>query len=316
MLSGALKLWLSIGGVLGLGSVVVGLKWTIFLLVAGFLFLASMLIFHQEKILYIPVIMGYKRVSDNPEGYRSPHEWGATYRDFYLTTKDGEKIHGWFIHRPSPIATVIFCHENAGNIGFRVNNLVAMSHKLNVDIVAFDYRGYGDSTGVPSEQGLIIDTETVFNYTVNELKAENIYIYGRSLGGAVAIQFAAILGSRESPPPVRGVLVENTFTSIADMIGSVFPFLNFSVVKNFCLRLKWESCKWIEFIPYPMLLISGLKDELVPPSHMSHLKNLCDKFSVKSELFTVENGTHNDTWVVGGDKYWEAQKTFIVKHRK
>jgi pimeloyl-ACP methyl ester carboxylesterase len=317
MLSGSVKLWLVLGGVLGLGSSVVGAKWTIGILLSAFLVFALLLIFNQEKILYIPVVMGYKTVSDNPEGYRSPTEWGATYRDFLLTTRDGEKIHGWFIHRPAPIATVLFCHENAGNIGFRVNNLVAMSCKLNVDIVAFDYRGYGDSSGQPSEQGLITDTQTVFDFVVNELKAKNIFIYGRSLGGAVAIQFAAMLGSQKSNPNIlSGIIVENTFTSISDMIGSVFPFLNFSLVKNFCLRLKWESRKWIEFIPCPVMLISGLKDELVPPAHMKNLKVLCDKFSVKSEMFTVEKGTHNDTWVVGGDKYWEAQKTFIVKHRK
>ena len=310
-----MKLWISLGSLLGLGAVSIGFKWTIFLIITGFLLLATLLIFQQENILYIPVVMGYKRVTDNPEGYRSPGEWGASYRDFYLTTKDGEKIHGWHIHRPAPIATIMFCHENAGNIGLRVNNLVAMSHKLNVDVVAFDYRGYGDSTGTPSERGLIVDTETVYDFIVKELKLGNIFIYGRSLGGAVAIQFASILGSREDSS-IRGIIVENTFTSIADMIGAVFPFLNFSVIKNFCLRLKWESHKWIQFIPCPVLLISGLKDELVPPGHMKRLHELCDANSVKSQLFTVENGTHNDTWVVGGEPYWETQKSFLVNHIK
>ena len=310
MNSNKVKLVSVLLGVLALLFATIGVANTIggiaFILFA----LSVMLIYYQENVLYIPVVMGYKTVEDNPEGYRSPSEWGASHREFFLTTPDGISIHGWHIHRPSPAATVIFCHENAGNIGLRVNNLVAMSAKLNVDVVAFDYRGYGQSTGRPTESGLMLDTETVYDYVRKELKADKVVLYGRSLGGAVALQFASLLGSR-GDVHLRGVIAENTFTSIADMVGSVFPFLNFDLVKKYCLRLRWETDKFVEFIKGPVMLISGLKDEIVPASHMAELKRLCDKHKVMTHSVAFPDGKHNDTWVVGGEQYWDQQRAFI-----
>ncbi len=286
-----------------------GVFWTAMLIGALTIGIAILLIINQESILYIPVVMGYKRVADNPEGYRSPEEYDAAYKEFFVTTKDGEKIHGWHIHRSKEDSvTVIFCHENAGNIGLRVNNLVAMSNQLDADVVAFDYRGYGDSTGKPSEEGLMADTDAVFKYTVNELHAKKIFLYGRSLGGAVALQYAAVVGE---DAPLLGVVAENTFTSIADMIGAVLPFLNFQVVKKYCLRLKWDTHEWVRLIQCPVLLLSGLKDEIVPSHHMETLKKICDEHKIKAQLVTFPEGTHNDTWVVGGQAYWVAIRTFV-----
>jgi abhydrolase domain-containing protein 13 len=305
-------------GILGTLVATLGVLWTLTLVAGLCVGFAALLIANQESILYIPVVMGYKRVTDNPEGYRSPGELEAEYRDFYVKTKDGEKIHGWYIHRGGVTGrpVVIFCHENAGNIGLRVHNLVAMSRQLDLDVLAFDYRGYGDSSGLPSEEGLIADTEAVFEFTKTELRAKKILLYGRSLGGAVALQFAARVGMKEDAPDndiLQGVIVENTFTSISDMIGSVFPFLNFSFVKKFCLRLRWESAEWIRLIRCPVLLLSGLADELVPASHMAELHRICQTHKVDAEIVTFPKGTHNDTWMVGGASYWQAMRGFVKR---
>lgn len=317
---------------------VVGFAWTIVVLLGLFIVILIMIIVYQERLLYIPVIGGYKTASDNPEGYRNPSEWDAEYNEFYVTTRDGEKIHGWHIHRNrdvrgkfalkkrrsaanvypislassngGSVATIIFCHENAGNIGLRVNNLVEMSEQLDVDVVAFDYRGYGESTGKPSEEGLIADTDAVFKYTVEELHAKNVFLYGRSLGGAVALQYAAVV---EEDAPLLGVIAENTFTSIADMVGSVMPIFNFHLVKKYCLRLKWDTHQWVRLIRTPVLLLSGLEDEIVPAAHMSELKRICDDHKVKAELVTFAEGTHNDTWTVGGKPYWAAIRTYMTR---
>jgi pimeloyl-ACP methyl ester carboxylesterase len=280
-----------------------------FSLVVG---VAALFIHYQETILYIPVIMGYKTVSDNPEGFRSPAEWGVDFKDFYLGTIDTHSIHGWHIKHPSPIGTVIFCHENAGNIGLRVNNLVAMSKRLCVDVVAYDYRGYGFSSGKPTEEGLIRDTDAVYLYVMDVLKASNVFVYGRSLGGAVALHFASLLGSR-GDGRLKGVIVENTFTSISDMVGSVFPLLNVDILKKYFLRLKWDTAKALCGVRIPIMLVSGLQDEIVPASHMASLHKICDRNKLDAEMVVFPQGKHNDTWVVGGSEYWGSLEVFLKK---
>lgn len=290
-----------------------GLTLTISLALLLTMGIAGLFIYNQEHILYIPVIMGFRTVGDNPEGFRSPAEWGVNYKDFYVGTVDTQTLHGWHIKHASPIGTVIFCHENAGNIGLRVNNLAAMSQRLSMDVVAFDYRGYGYSSGKPTEPGLITDTDTVYQYVMEVLKADNVFVYGRSLGGAVALHFASLLSSR-GDQRLKGVIVENTFTSISDMVGSVFPPLNFEILKKYFLRLKWDTASVMHAIKMPIMLVSGLKDEIVPASHMAALKKICERHEVNAEMVIFPEGKHNDTWVVGGDAYWSNLFSFIKKH--
>ncbi len=301
LLTGAVALSVSL---IGFIATVTGIVLVVFGLV-------SLLIYHQEHVLYIPVVMGYRTVDDNPEGYRSPTEWGVEHDDFRVETKDGESIHCWRIRGINSTATIIFCHENAGNIGLRVNNLVAMSRHLSVDVVAFDYRGYGSSSGKPSEAGLLLDTEAVYNYVVKSFQPKNIYIYGRSLGGAVALQFAS---NSVEKPNLRGVIAENTFTSISAMVGSIFPPLDIWIVKKYFLRLRWETDKVVGNIPVPMLLISGLRDEIVPASQMADLHRICKQCERSVELAEFPEGKHNDTWVLGGQEYWNKQRSFLAKN--
>lgn len=306
------KLVSAVGGIVALSVSTIGLIATIVLAMVLVVSIVSLLIYHQEHVLYIPVVMGYRTVEDNPEGYRSPSEWDVAHDDFYVETEDKQRIHGWHLKIPGSKATVIFCHENAGNIGLRVNNLVAMARHLNVDVVAFDYRGYGSSSGRPSEQGLMLDTDAVYTYVVEKLKPSNLFLYGRSLGGAVALQFAACLGNRKDAC-VKGVIAENTFTSISDMVNSVFPILNIVLIKKYFLRLRWQTDKILDQIKCPILLISGLKDEIVPASHMADLKRICDAHKLDAQMITFAEGKHNDTWVVGGPVYWQNLLGFITR---
>ena len=311
MITPRVRLASVVGGVVALSIATIGL---VFTLLIGFILIVtvlSLLIYHQEHVLYIPVVMGYKTVADNPEGYRSPAEWGVEHKEFYIETSDKESIHGWYIHGLSkPDTTVIFCHENAGNIGLRVNNLVAMSRHLNVNVVAFDYRGYGSSSGVPSEEGLMLDTEAVFSFVKSEFKPKHVFLYGRSLGGAVALQFASKINS----DVLNGVIAENTFTSISAMVGSLFPILNVGIVKKYFLRLRWETDKIIENIKCPVMLISGLKDEIVPASQMADLHRICVQHKLDVDWAPFAQGKHNDTWAVSGPDYWNRQRAFIIKH--
>merc|ERR1740138_295577 len=162
----------------------------------------------QESILYIPVINNWRTPADNPSGYHHPGQRSLEYEDVRIETPDGENIHGWFIPAPrgqdaSLAPTVLFCHENAGNIGLRVDEFDHMHKKLKVNQLVFDYRGYGYSTGAPSEAGLVTDTVAAYGWLMEkagrgELDGSRVLLAGRSLGGAVAVAAAARLLSDSS----------------------------------------------------------------------------------------------------------------------
>ena len=113
------------------------------------------------------------------------------YDDAIITTKDGLQIVGWFIKQKNPLQheTIIFFHENAGNIGNRLACIEALYFELEVNVLIVGYRGYGHSQGSPSESGLELDAEAIFKYALDnkDINNQKIFLFGKSLGGAVAI---------------------------------------------------------------------------------------------------------------------------------
>lgn len=111
------------------------------------------------------------------------------------------------------------------------------------------------------------DARATLDYVFNTLKIDTckVFVFGRSLGGAVAI-YSACLGYA-----VRGIILENTFTCIGDMVNAIMPKLAW--IKFLVLRIDWPSEKRITSVPCPIMLISGGADELVPPSHMERLRD-------------------------------------------
>lgn len=127
-----------------------------------------------------------------PAGYRHPKEYAMSYEDVYITCKDKVKIHAWFVKAnasPHLCRTIVFFHGNAGNIGSRLPNIEVLVKRLNSNVFIIDYRGYGNSEGDPSEEGLRLDAEATFDYVMNrqDINKDRIYLFGRSLGGAVAV---------------------------------------------------------------------------------------------------------------------------------
>lgn len=160
-----------------------------------------------------------------PAGFRNPKEYGLSYDDVYITTKDNVKLHAWFIRagsKPYYFRTLIFFHGNAGNIGSRLPNLNLLINSLSVNILIVAYRGYGHSEGTPSEQGLKLDADATLEYLLDrkDVNSDRIFVFGRSLGGAVAAQLAL-----SKPNHVKGIILENTFTSLSDMVDALLPFL-------------------------------------------------------------------------------------------
>ena len=114
-----------------------------------------------------------------------------TYEDVVVTTADKLKLYGWFIKQKNPAMheTIIYFHENAGNIGNQLFAVEALYFELEVNVLIVGYRGYGHSEGTPSEAGLEIDAEAIFQFALDhkEINNQKIFVLGKSLGGAVAI---------------------------------------------------------------------------------------------------------------------------------
>lgn len=182
------------------------------------------LVINQESVLYIPVIQGIKTPSQNPAGLKDPSQQGLEYEEVWLPVagEDGLEIHGWFlpaIGNPNTVPTLLFCHENAGNIGLRLQEFKMVRQMCAVNQFVFDYRGYGASKGPqkPSEEGLVQDALTALKYLQllakqGKLDGSKIFLCGRSLGGAVVCRLASQLCA-EGNPGICGVIMENTFTS-------------------------------------------------------------------------------------------------------
>jgi fermentation-respiration switch protein FrsA (DUF1100 family) len=195
---------------------------------------------------------------------------------------------------------------HAGNIGHRLMD-VRQFYDSGFNILIVSYRGYGESEGRPSERGFRLDARSAVAYCRDRrdvLDTKRIFLFGRSIGGAVAIAAAA----ESDPGVIAGIVVENTFSSVDKMIDVVLPPLR---AFKFLNRNPWNSLSTISSVEAPILFISGLRDELVPPQHVKDLYEAASR-SRKKEFFAVTDGTHNDTWYRGGHAYREAIRNFVT----
>ncbi|OQR90725.1 serine protease family S09X [Thraustotheca clavata] len=278
----------------------------------GALFATSLMLLYvyQEKLLYHPSMPGVpKLTTDNPKGYRHPGEYGIDFEDVYIPTKDGITIHAWLLKQANmkQVPTIVFFHGNAGNIGFRLPNAVQMYRMLGCNIVMVDYRGFGLSLGTPTEKGLQMDAEATIDYLSMRQDLDNtkFIAFGRSLGGAVAIY----LGEARSDK-IAAIIVENTFLSISTMVDSLMPWLSY--IKRYVLAIDWSNERRIPSLAHPILFLSGQKDELVPPFHMTKLHDIATQSKLR-KWYPIARGTHNDSWVQGGAPYFDAMRAFIER---
>jgi abhydrolase domain-containing protein 13 len=168
------------------------------------------------------------------------------------------------------IPTIVFFHGNAGNIGLRLPNALQMLQYLGANVLLVEYRGYGDSDDAQiNEAGLKLDSEAALQFirTHPQVDPNQIFIFGRSLGGSVAFHLAQY--AERKGIPIAGVIVENTFLSIAAMVDTLMPYV--APFKALILRIGWRSELIVPHLTVPILYLAGARDELVPHSHMLEL---------------------------------------------
>ncbi|KAF9653539.1 alpha/beta-hydrolase [Thelephora ganbajun] len=285
-----------------------------------------------------------------PEGSRTnvpvPTQYDLPYEDLTLVTRDEVKIRCYLMTQreelnlatkttfeslqevedpPEKYATtrptVIMFHGNGGNMGHRIPLAKVFYVKMRCNVMMVSYRGYGLSEGSPSEEGtFFIDAQTVLDHLLNhEVFAKTpIILYGQSMGGAVSIDLAS-----RNHEAIRALILENTFMTLPSLIPSALPFLS---PFAFLCHQKWESAIKLPKIPVtmPILMLSGLQDEVVPAEHMRGLWEIAQKrrttkssafFKVidgtgKSKFIEFPEGHHNDTFVQAG--YWSAVADFVT----
>ncbi|KAF3504203.1 hypothetical protein F2Q69_00044431 [Brassica cretica] len=179
---------------------------------------------------------------------------------------------------------------------------------------------YGESEGYPSQHGIIKDAQAALDHLSQraDIDTSRIVVFGRSLGGAVG----AVL-TKNNPEKVSALILENTFTSILDMAGVLLPFLKWFIggsgtkslkLLNFVVRSPWKTIDAIGEVKQPVLFLSGLKDEMVPPFHMKMLYAKAATRNSQCTFVEFPSGMHMDTWLTGGDVYWRTVMQFLAKH--
>lgn len=240
----------------------------------------------------------------------SPALLGLPFDNLFLKTKDGVKLNALFLKQHGEVLskapTVLFLHGNAGNIGHRLVNAKGLYQDSGCNVFMLEYRGYGHSEGTPSEEGFYLDAQSALDYlwTRTDIDRTKIVVFGRSLGGAVAIDLAF---KTQRSGRIMALMVENSFTSIPDTARILFSAKPIRWLPNWCYKNQFLSKQKLTKVVVPTLFISGLSDWLIPPWMMQGLYDASK--SPMKRIARFESGTHNDTYNCAG--YYEVLNLFL-----
>ncbi len=187
-----------------------------------------------------------------------PGDWnpaGVEFEDVVFDSEDGTRLHGWYFEHPAPRAHVLYSHGNGENLAHLGEYMDGLREEYGVSIFAYDYRGYGKSDGKPDEPGILRDGRAAQRHLAQRagIATEQVVHWGRSIGGAVAVQLAADVGA-------RGIILERTFTSLPDVAARHYPWLP---VRRL-MRNQFNSLARIGEFRGPLLQSHGTHDEIVP----------------------------------------------------
>ncbi len=245
----------------------------------------------QERLLYHPT----QHLATTP----GHHE--LLFEPVSFNTTDGETLSGWWVPSTRQRGVLLFLHGNAGNMADRIESLKVFN-SLGLSVFIFDYRGYGQSTGTPTENGLYEDAESAWRYLAGTRNIDpmRIVIFGRSLGGGVATWLAARHSS-------RAVILESAFTSVHDLIFHHYPFVPVQLLLND----KFDSLSRVHSMQTgALLVIHSPEDETVPYAHGTELHRAARG---NKEFFEIE-GTHNNGFIATGERYVERIDSFLDTH--
>lgn len=255
-------------------------------IIAVALLVVTGLMWFENALIFFP--MTY------PSGDWTPP--GLSPEDAWFCAPDGTRLHGWYVPHDDPLAVVLFCHGNAGNVTHRVEKMREMHSRVGASILVFDYRGFGRSQGSPSEPGVLADARAARTWLARRagIAERQIVLMGESIGGAVAIDLAAQDGA-------RALILESTFTSLGDVAAYHFPWLPVRLL----LRSRFDSLDKISAFHGPLLQSHGDGDTIVP---YDLGRRLFDAAHEPKQFLTLRGADHND---LPGRAYYDEVRKFL-----
>lgn len=256
----------------------------------GFLFLYLMggllLYFAQDKMIFLPEPL--------PSDYG--YEFESPFDEHTLAMEDGATINALHFKVDSSKGLILYCHGNAGNLA-RWGEVVLPFQQLGYEVLIFDYRGYGKSTGKRTRKSLLSDADEMYAFARTLQEESKIVLFGRSLGSA----FASYLGGKNNPSMI---ILETPFFNLKDVAEAIAPIYPIGAL----LHYRFRNDRWLEDASSHIFIFHGTEDEVVPYSSGQKLYNSLPEGI--AELITIEGGHHND--LSQYDDYWYAMKTLLA----
>lgn len=272
------------------------------MLIMHLLFYGTAIIALAYVSMAVSLYLLQSRIAHHPNTHgraliASPASVGLRYEVVSLRAEDGVKLHGWYIPADQPRGFLLFCHGNAGNISHCLYSL-RLFHRLGLSILIFDYRGYGLSEGSPSDEGLHWDGRAALRYLLEkrQVPPDRLFIFGRSLGGAIAAQLAA----EHSP---AALILDSTFTSAVDLAADLYPWLP----ARWLTRLRYDTLAALRQTRAPILILHSRDDELIAVDHGHRLYQAANEPKGYVEL----RGSHCLAHLKDATRYTKALDSFV-----
>ena len=267
--------------------------WAIMTAASVYLALLVLLWFAESHLIFFP---GKERTLVQPAA-----RLGLQPERVAFTTDDGVQIVGWVIPAAQSANAfwLLICHGNAGNLSeFERPAHYAALRDVGLNLLAFDYRGYGESGGTASEQGLYRDADAAYRYLREKrgVPASRIIVFGHSLGSAVAIDLA-------SRSPAAGLIVEGALTSTVNRGQELYPFIPVRLLA----RSRFSSIDKVAGIRIPKLFLHATRDEVIP---VAHGRRLFQAAAEPKKLVELE-GMHSDAFAVDSARYFGSVADFL-----
>jgi len=248
---------------------------------------------NEKTLIFRP---GERRVSASPSRF-DLREKRVTY-----SSSDGVTLSAWLVPAAgaSPSDTwLLISHGNFGSIGYGGRpEFYASMRDLGVNLLAFDYRGFGESNGAPDERGLYDDATASYQYLTRSLGVppERLVLFGHSLGSGVAIELA-------SRVPAGGLIVEGAYTSIVDRGQELYPFFPIALMAT----QRFPSLDRVGLIEMPKLFLHSPEDSVIP---YAHGRRLFDAARAPKQFVDVRGG-HDDAYRIDKAVYYGAIEEFL-----